>query len=48
MEENIRDKFGLAKEGEGVVVIVDDKNQDVSHKDESSSGVFSFFTKIFK
>jgi len=26
MEESIRDKFGLAKEGEGLIVIVDGKN----------------------
>src|SRR5258708_1811966 len=26
VEESIRDKFGLAKEGEGEIIIVDDKN----------------------
>ena len=27
IEESIREKFGLAKEGEGVIVIVEDKNK---------------------
>ena len=27
VEENIREKFGLAKEGEEVIVVVEDKNQ---------------------
>ena len=26
VEENIRDKFGLAKEGEGLIVVLDDKD----------------------
>ncbi|MEI7810165.1 MAG: septum formation initiator family protein [bacterium] len=47
MEENIRDKFGFAKEGEGVVVIVDDKDKNLN-EGKSSDGFFSFFKKIFK
>ena len=27
IEESIREKFGLVKEGEGMIMIVDDKNQ---------------------
>ena len=27
VEENIREKFGLAKAGEGLIVVVDDKNK---------------------
>lgn len=40
IEENIRENFGLIKEGEGVVVIVDNKNEVVP-KEEST-----FWTKI--
>ena len=47
VEESIRDKFGLAKEGEGVIVIVDDKNPPEVKK-EPPSGFFSFFTNLFK
>lgn len=35
VEENIRDKFGLAKDGEGLIVVVDDKNAPAT--DESTS-----------
>ena len=48
VEENIRDKFGLAKEGEGMVVVVDDKAQLVVPDTSKSSGFFSFFTNLFK
>ena len=41
IEESIRDKFGLAKEGEGMIVIVDDKNT-VEIPKENSGGFFYF------
>ncbi|OGI95703.1 hypothetical protein A2917_00055 [Candidatus Nomurabacteria bacterium RIFCSPLOWO2_01_FULL_42_17] len=41
VEESIREKFGLAKEGEGVIVVVEDKNQ-VEVREEDSGGFFSF------
>jgi hypothetical protein len=47
VEESIRDKFGLAKEGEGEIVIVDDKNTPKIPKQESSS-FFSFLKNLFK
>ncbi len=48
VEANIREKFGLAKEGEGMVVIVDDKNSDNPPKTPNSSGFFSFLKNLFK
>ena len=41
VEESIRLKFGLAKEGEGVIVVVDDKNPPEPPK-KDSGGFFSF------
>jgi len=47
VEESIRDKFGLAKEGEGEIVIVDDKNASEIPKQESN-GFFSFLKNLLK
>ncbi len=47
VEANIRDKFGLAKDGEGLIVIVDDKKQDTDGQ-ASTGGFWSFFTNWFK
>jgi cell division protein FtsB len=47
VEESIREKFGLAREGEGVIVIVEDKNA-VEPKKENKGGFWSFFTNWFK
>ncbi len=47
VEESIRDKFGLVKDGEGEIVIVDDKNPPIPAK-TSGEGFFSFFTNWFK
>lgn len=41
VEKSIREKFGLAKEGEGVIVVIDDKNTAKIPKQESG-GFFSF------
>ena len=47
MEESIREKFGLAKEGEGLIVILGDvKEPKVINKPEG--GFFSFFQNWFK
>ena len=48
IEESIRDKFGLAKEGEGMIVIVEDKNPLASPPDSSQGGFFSFLKNLFK
>ena len=47
IEESIREKFGWAKEGEGMIVVMEDKNQPV--KDEKQQGgFFSFIKNLFK
>lgn len=48
VEESIREKFGLAKEGENVIIVVDDKNKVEAEKKASSNGFFSFFINLFK
>jgi len=47
MEENIRERFGLAKEGEGVVIIVEDKNKIENKEIENDKGFFSFLKNLF-
>lgn len=46
-EENIREKFGFVKEGEGVIVIVEDKNPPIAEED-SKGGFFNFLKNLFK
>jgi CRISPR/Cas system CMR-associated protein Cmr5 small subunit len=46
-EDAIREKFGLGRDGEGVIVVVDDKTPPPDPIKKSSS-IFSFFTKWFK
>ncbi len=48
VEENIREKFGLVKEGEEMIVIVEDKNPPVEEAGNKKSGFFSFFKNLFK
>ncbi len=48
LEESIREKFGLAKEGEGVIVILDDKDQASVSKQSTENGFFSFVKNWFK
>jgi uncharacterized protein YpmB len=47
-EKLFRENFGLAKEGENMIVVVEDKNPPVALKTTSSSGFFSFFRNLFK
>jgi cell division protein FtsB len=47
-EKLFRENFGLAKEGEGVIMIIEDKNQANVIKPVESSGFFSFFRNLFK
>ncbi len=47
VEENIREKFGYAKEGEGLIVVVEDKDTPaVEHK--KPNWFSSLFKKLFK
>lgn len=48
IEENIRNKFGLAKEGEGMVVIVDDKNSEKEKPEPDNSNFWLFLKNWFK
>lgn len=41
IEENIRERFPVVKEGEGLIVVVDDKNKAPQPKEEKE-GFFSF------
>lgn len=47
-ERLFRENFGLIKEGEGLIVVVEDKNLQEPIKNEPSSGFFSFFKNWFK
>ncbi|MBI3305988.1 septum formation initiator family protein [Candidatus Nomurabacteria bacterium] len=47
VEESIRDKFGWAKEGEGLIVILDKKNPEEVPKKESNR-FFDFFRNWFR
>lgn len=47
LEENIREKFGLAKEGEGLIVVVEDKNM-LDTEVESRNWLVSLLKKLFK
>jgi len=47
-EKLFRENFGLAKEGENMIVVVEDKNPPATPKTASSSGFFSFFRNLFK
>ena len=47
-EEVIRDNFGMVKDGESVVVIVDDKNTTEPEKKPETGGIINFFKNLFK
>jgi cell division protein FtsB len=49
VEESIRERFGLAKDGEEMIIIVDDKNstETVNNK-PGNKGLFSFLKNLFK
>ena len=47
IEESIREKFGLVKEGESLIVVIEDKNALQAESRENTGGFFSrlFFWK---
>jgi cell division protein FtsB len=48
-EELLREKFGLAKDGENMIVIVEDKSQKENMlKEKNTEDFFSFFGNLFK
>ncbi len=48
IEENIREKFGLAKEGENMILIIDDKNSTETEEEAGLSWFSLFFQNLFK
>ena len=48
VEESIRDKFGLAKDGEGMIVVVDDKNTASVDNTNSGGRFLNFLKNLFK
>ena len=47
-EEAIREKFGMAKDGEGLVVVTDDKNAPLPTTENKPNSFSSFFKNLFK
>lgn len=47
-EEIIREKYGVAKEGENMILVVDDKNSAQTGENENSGGFFSWLKNLFK
>ena len=47
VEESIREKFGLVKDGEGVIMVVEDKNSKEA-EDSGQGGFFNFLKNLFK
>jgi len=45
-ERIFREDFGLAKEGEGVIVVLDEENEEGSEQEKN--GFFGFFKGIFR
>lgn len=47
-EKLFRENYGLAKEGEGVITIIEDRNLSKNEADTNDSGFFSFLKNLFK
>src|SRR3989338_6525238 len=47
VEASIREKFGLGKEGEGLIIIVEDKNTP-KIEEKPRRGFLNFFKNLFK
>jgi len=47
-EEIFRENFGLSKNGEGMIMVVEDNNKKPTEATEKSGGFFSFFKKLFR
>jgi len=44
----IREKYGVAKEGENMILIVEDKNSTQKREDEDSGGFFSWLKNLLQ
>lgn len=47
-EKFFRENFGLAKEGEDMIVVVEDKNPPKTQNNDTNNGFFSFLINWFK
>lgn len=47
IEKSLREKFGIIKDGEKSVIIVDQKEDLEKESEEEKTGVFGFFKRIF-
>lgn len=48
VEEVLREDFGMAKEGEGLIVVVDEDPSKQKTEDKMPGGFMSFFKNLFK
>jgi hypothetical protein len=48
LEENIREKFGFAREGEGMILVIDDQNKSNNTETENKNSFFNFLKNLFK
>lgn len=48
LEENIREKFGLVKEGEDLIIVVDSKENTDLNEETKQNWFISLFNKLFK
>ena len=48
VEENIRNKFALAKDGEGLIIVLDDENPQVQKPQTKIQKFFSFLKNFVK
>jgi competence protein ComGC len=47
VEQNIRERFGLGKDGEAMIVIVEDESKNTDNNDNEKKGFWSFLKKLF-
>lgn len=47
-EEVIRENFGMVKDGENVIVVIDDKNTNEIEVKPKTGGILNFFRNLFK
>lgn len=45
-EKVFRENFGLGKEGEGMIVVVEDKSSPPVQRDEEKKGILDFFNNL--
>jgi len=48
IEENIREKFGLVKEGENMIMVVEDKNNETENKKTESKSFLNYLKDWFQ